>query len=133
MVAFSAMLGFFGIFGRSRDLQRLDQAVRAAGVHPRLIPEAVKLTALKLLQQADGGGRDASRAFEAAAEMLGYCHLGPQGFSDANGRSATEAVEARLEAALDGGDTLDARLVLLGLHAGIIHADVLDRYRLEAE
>ncbi len=38
------MLGFFGIFGRSHELRRLDQAVRAVGLHPVLVPEAVKLT-----------------------------------------------------------------------------------------
>ncbi len=43
------MLGLFGIFGRSYELQRLDQAQRGVGLNPRLVPEAVKLTTLKLL------------------------------------------------------------------------------------
>ncbi len=43
------MLGLFGIFGRSHELQRLDQALRGVGLNPRLVPEAVKLTTLKLL------------------------------------------------------------------------------------
>ncbi len=46
------MLGFFGIFGRSHELTRLDQAVRAVGLHPLLLPEAVKLTTLNLLGEA---------------------------------------------------------------------------------
>ncbi len=46
------MLGLFGIFGRSHELQRLDQALRGGGLHPRLVPEAVKLTTLKLLKEA---------------------------------------------------------------------------------
>ncbi len=125
------MLGFLGIFGRSHELQRLDQAVRAVGLHPHLVPEAVKLTTLKLLKEADNGVTPASRAYDAAAEMLGLCMLGPQGFTEANDLRLTEATEARLEAALEAGDSLDARLVLLALHAGVIQAQVVERYRLE--
>ena len=44
----------------------------------------------------------------------------------------TEATEARLEAALEADDSLDARLVLLALHAGVIQVQVVERYRLEA-
>ncbi len=127
------MLGFLGMFGRSRELQRLDQAVRAVGLHPRLVPEAVKLTILRLLKEADSGASPAPRAYDAAAEMLGYCMLGPQGFTEANDLRLTETTEARVEAALEAGDSLDARLVLLALHAGVIQAQVVERYRLEAD
>ncbi len=126
------MLGLFGIFGRSRELQRLDQAVRAVGLHPRLVPEAVKLTVLKLFNEAHRGASPAPRAYHAAAEMLGLCMLGPQGFTEANGLGLTEATEARLEAALEAGDSLDARLVLLALHAGVIQVQLVERYQLEA-
>ncbi len=126
------MLGFLGMFGRSRELQRLDQAVRAVGLHPRLVPEAVKLTILRLLKEADSGASPAPRAYDAAAEMLGYCMLGPQGFTEANDLRLTEAAEACLEAALEAGDSLDARLVLLALHADVIQAQVVERYQLEA-
>ena len=66
------MLGFFGVFGRSLELQRLDQALRTVGLHPRLVPEAVKLTTLKLLKEDDGDSSPAPRAYYAAAELLGY-------------------------------------------------------------
>ncbi len=122
------MLGFLGIFGRSRELQRLDQAVRAVGLHPRLVPDAVKLTTIKLLAEAKAG----SRAYDAAAEMLAYCMLGPHVFTDDNGADLTEAVEARPEVALEAGDSLDAPLVLLALHAGVIQPQVIERYRIEA-
>ena len=99
------MLGFLGIFGRSREVQRLDQAVRAVGLHPRLVPDAVKLTTLNLLKEEAGSGASPSpRAYDAAAEMLGFCMLGPQGFTEANGLRLTEAAEGRLEAALEAGD-----------------------------
>ena len=125
------MLSVFGIFGRSRELQRLDQAVRAVGLHPRLVPEAVKLTILKLLKEADSDASPAPRAYDAAAEMLVFCMLGPRGFTEANELSLTEATEARLEAALEAGDSLDARLVLLALHAGVIQVQVVEHYQLK--
>ncbi len=110
------MLGFMGIFGRSRELERLDQAVRAVGLHPRLVPDAVQITTVKLLAEA----KAEPRAYDAAAEMLAYCMLGPDIFTGDNGADLTEAVEARLGAALEAGDSLDARLVLLTLHAGVV-------------
>ena len=124
------MLGFFGIFGRSRELQRLDQALRGVGLHPRLVPEAVKLTTLKLLGEAGAGADPVSCA--AAAELLGYCVLGAQGFTECNDPSLTEAVEMRLAAAVEAGDNLDARVVLLTLHAGVIQPSVVERYGLGA-
>lgn len=122
------MLGLFGKFGRSLELQRFDQALRAVGLHPRLVPEAVKLTTLKLLKDAS---LDQS-SYAAVAELLGYCVLGARGFIETNDLSVLESVEARLAAALEAGDNLDARLVLLTLHSGVIQASVVDRYGLEA-
>jgi hypothetical protein len=124
------MIGFFGIFGRSSELRRLDQALREVDLHPRSVPEAVKVTALKLLKEAHGE-KPEPPAFAAAAELLGYCMLGPQGFAGANGADLTAAVEGRLEAALAAGDSLDARLVLLALYAGVIQPAVVERYGLE--
>ena len=122
------MLGLFGIFGRSRDLRRLDQALLGVGLHPRLVPEAVKLTTLKLLGEA-GVGRDPA-FYAAAAELLGYCVLGAQGFTERNDPSLTEATELRLAAALEAGDNLDAQVVLLTLHASIIQPSVVEHYGL---
>ncbi len=124
------MLGLFGIFGRSHELQRLDRALRGVGLNPRLVPEAVKLTTLKLLGEADAGSDPASYA--RAAELLGYCVLGVQGFTECNEPSLTEAVEVRLAAALEAGDSLDARIVLLTLHANVIQPSVVERYGLGA-
>ena len=127
------MFGFLGMFGRSYELKRLDQAVRAVGLHPNLVPDAVELTIVRLIKEADGGAGPSPRAYDAAAAMLGYCMLGPQGFTEANDLRLTEATEARLEAALKAGDSLDARLVLLALHAGVIQAQVVERYQLETD
>lgn len=122
------MFNLFGMFGRSQEMQRFDRALRAAGLHPVLAPEAVKLTALKLIKET---GREPD-SDAAAAALLSYCMLGADGFGETNDESATEGVEARLEAALEAGDSLDARLVLLALHAGVIQPSVVERYGLEA-
>ena len=126
------MIGFFGIFGRSRELRRLDDALRAVDLHPRLVPEAVKLTTLKLLKEEHGENPEPP-AFTAAGELLGYCLMGPRAFTEANGPELTAAVEARLEAALAAGHSLDARLVLLALYAGVIQPAVVERYGLETD
>ncbi len=126
------MLGFFGLFGRSREIQRLDHAVRAVGLHPRLVPDAVKLTTLKLLKEAGYGASPDERACALAAELLAYCMLGPRPFTEANDLSLTSAVEARIEDALEAGDDLDARLVLLALHAGVVQPYVVEHFGLEA-
>ena len=127
------MLGIFGIFGRSQEVQRLDDALRASGVHPRAVSDAIKLTTLKQLKEANGGAPPDTRLCAAAAELIGYCVLGGRAFAEANDPERTEAVEARLVAAIDSGRGLDARIVLLTLHAGVTHASVVERYGLVAE
>ena len=123
----------FGIFGRSQELQSLDRAFRTAGLNPRGVGEAVKLTTLKQLKEASQGRALDLRAYAAAAELITYCILGSEGFTQANDADQTESVETRLVDALETGYGLDARLVLLTLHAGLIHASVVERYKLTAE
>ena len=127
------MIGFFGLFGRSRDLQHLDQALSAVGLDPRAVPEAVKLATLSQLKECGGGAAPEPHVLTAAAELLSYCMLGHRAFTEANGASCTESVEARLATALETGDSTDARLVLLTLHAGVIQASVVERYDLVTE
>ena len=127
------MLGLFGLFGRAAELERLDLALRAAGLHPRTVPDAVKLTTVKLLKEADGGSAPDQRKCGAAAVLLAYCILGPQAFTAANGAAQTEAMEMRLEAACESGQGVDANLVLLTMHAGVIHPNVVARYQLTME
>ena len=124
------MVGIFSLFGRSQDQQLLDQALRTAGLHPRLVPDAVKITAIRLLKAAANGGKvtDASRA--AAANLLAYGILGPEDYGDIADMARLAAVEARLEAALEAGDSLDAQLILLLMHAGQLDEGVTARYSL---
>jgi hypothetical protein len=126
------VLGFLGFFGRAGELKRLDEAFRAADLHPRLVPEAVKLTALRLLQEDARAKLPPPDMYAAAAELLAYCMLGPAHFAAAGELDALAATEARVEAAVQAGDSLDARLILLALHAGLLQPEVKQRYGLEA-
>jgi len=125
-------LGLFGIFGRSADLRALDQALRSVDLHPRLVPEAVKLTVVALLKDHDDSDEPPPQAYRAAAEIIGYCMIGPEGFTGANDEALTEQIEHRIEWALETGDNLDAKLVLLTLHAKTIQPSVVYRFQLES-
>lgn len=124
------MLGLFSLFGRSKDIQRLDRAVRDVGLHPMLVPDAVKITAVKLLKEA-GAADETGHA--RGAEMLAYSLLGANGYADANGPEAEAALDSRLRAALEAGEGLDAQLVLLALQAGLAHPALVERHGLSAE
>ena len=125
-------LGLFGIFGRSADLRQLDQALRSVDVHPRLVPEAVKLTAVALLKDHAIGPEPAPQAYRAAAEILAYCMIGAEAFAGTNGDDLTFAVERRIEAALEKPEGLDAQLVLLTLHAKVIQPSVVHQFELDS-
>jgi hypothetical protein len=124
-------LGLFGVFGRSEDLRALDEALRLAGLHPALVPDAVKLTVLNLLKDAMGEEPSAQDYRETAA-LLAYCALGREVFDAENGVLAVSAAEHRIETALEAGNGFDASLILLALHAGIIHPGVKESFQLES-
>ena len=126
-------LGLLGIFGRSAELRHLDQALRSVDLHPKLVPEAVKLTAARLLIEDAAGQEPALRSYGAAAEIVAYCMIGADAFAGAHDPSLTAAVERRIEAALEDGDSLDARLVLLTLHAKVIQPSVVAHFHLESD
>src|SRR6185312_9566454 len=121
-------IGLFGIFGRSGDLRQFDEALRSVDVHPKLVPEAVKLTAVKLLKEYAIGPEPAPQSYRAAAEIVGYCMVGSKAFANANDELLTQRVENQIETALDAGDSLDAKLVLLTLHAKVIQPSVVERF-----
>ncbi|HVL72439.1 MAG TPA: hypothetical protein VM434_11220 [Beijerinckiaceae bacterium] len=125
-------IGFMGIFGRSADLRQLDEALRSVDLHPRLVPEAVKLTVVNLLKDHAVGPEPAPQSYRAAAEIVGYCMVGAEIFSNANDPVLTERVERRIEAALESGDSLDAQLVLLTLHAKVIQPSVVAQFDLRS-
>jgi len=126
-------LGFMGRFGRSAPLRAFDADLRALDLHPNLVPEAVKLAALRILMEKTDGREPISARRRAAVELLAYCMLGADPFARANGIVLTEEIESRIDAALDDETGSDAQLVLLALHANVIQPSVVERFRLEAE
>ena len=125
--------GLFGLFGRSEDLRQFDNALRSVDLHPRLVPEAVKLAAVNLLKDHMLGAEPAPQSYRAAAEIVAYCMIGAEGFAAANDRDLARRVEGRIEAALETGSSLDAQLVLLTLHAKIIQPSVVQALGLRSE
>ncbi len=125
-------LGLFGRFGRSAELRAFDGALRSVDLHPNLVPDAVRLAAVKMLKEQAPGSEPAPQAYRAAAEMIAYCMIGAPSFAGANSPALAAEVERRIDAALDEGAGLDARLVLLMLHARVIQPSVVEHFRLES-
>jgi len=128
----NSSIGFMGVFGRSHDLREFDKALRSVDLHPKLVPEAVKLTVCALLKDQANSDDPPAEAYRPAAEIVAYCMIGANGFAGANDADLTLAVEQRIEAALEAGDSLDAQLVLLVLHARVVQPSVVDRFGLES-
>jgi hypothetical protein len=125
-------IGFFGMFGRSSELREFDTALRSVDLHPNLVPEAVKLAAVKLLQERAKDRAPEPRSYREAAEIIAYCMTGGEAFAAANDARLAAEVERRIEAALDRGTNLDAKLVLLVLHAKLIQPSVVNDFALES-
>lgn len=104
--------------------------LRNASLHPRTVPEAVKLTAVRLLRESAAGSIPEA---EDTAQLLGFCMLGRDQFIASNSIRPTDQVEERLEAAIAAGDSLDAKLLLLAVHSGIMTAEVADRFDVETD
>lgn len=124
------MFRLFDMLGRSTAMRALDEALRAAGLHPLLVPEPVKLTVIRL-SKSPTAPESRKRAFARSAELLAYCTLGHEQFAESAGSESAEDADQRFEAALEDGDSPDAKLILLALHAGLISPEIADRIELE--
>ena len=125
-------LGFLGMFGRSGDLRQLDAALRGADLHPALVPEGVKLTIVNLMNDRWPDEPPAA-AYPDVARLFSYCIAGPETFESAQGPQQRQDVERRIETAVEAGDSFDAQIVLMALHAKLISAEVVERYGLSAD
>lgn len=125
-------LGFLGMFGRSGDLRQLDAALRGFDIHPALVPEGAKLTIVNLMKD-HWPDEPPPQAYPPVALLLGYCIAGPEAFELSNGREYTLDAERRIEAALGAGDSFDAQIILMTLHAKLISGEVVERYGLSTD
>ena len=94
-----------------------------------LVPDPVKLTLIQLHKKMASGAPESG--YLHAARLLAYCILGHDQFSENNGAADAEAQDHRVDAALAQGDTLDAKLILLSLHSGLIAPEIADRIDIE--
>lgn len=122
-------LGFFGIFGRSEDLRALDAGLRAADLHPALVPEGVKLAAVNRMKDDHGGAYPPENAYGPVAQLMAYLALGEDSLAE------RAPIERRIEMALntpsDAIAALDVDIILLMLHARLVRADIVERFGLE--
>lgn len=126
-----SMIRFFDMFlGRSTVMRALDDALRAAGLHPLLVPEPVKLTVIQITKKHEAEQAQEA-AFADAAKLLAYCVLGHEQFAESTSSEETGRAVQRVEAAIDKGDTLDAKLILLAFHAGLITPEIADRIEID--
>ena len=95
------------------------------------MPEGVKLTIVNLMNDR-WPEEPPPQAYALVAQLCGYCIAGPETFEQANGKEHTLEAERRIEAALEAGDSFDAQIVLMTLHAKLINAEVVERYGLSA-
>jgi hypothetical protein len=128
----SSSFGFLGRFGRSADLRMLDEALRLFDLHPARVPDGAKLALVNLMKDADADGEPPEEAYPFVAHLVAYCALGRDVFALANGEQPASDAEARIAAALENPDGFDARLVLLTIHAKLIHPAVVERFGLSA-
>lgn len=129
----NSSLGFLGRFGRSEDLRRLDAALRSFDLHPALVPEGAKLAIVNMMKDAWPEQEPPPDAYPPVAALFAYCLVGPNLFTEANGEALLADTEARVEAALDAGEGMDADLILLALHAKLASPKVIARFDLSAE
>jgi hypothetical protein len=124
------MLGLFSLFGRSAAMKALDHELREVGLHPLVVPEAVKITTLRL-QKRGKCPRPRDAAYGEAAQLIAYCMLGRDQFVASNSLDEADRADRRVEDAVAAGDSLDAKLILLILHSGLIASDIAERFDVE--
>lgn len=120
------MFRFFSLFGKSAAMNAIDDALRTAGVHPLLVPDPVKLTVIRLCKQQPPQELP-DEGYGDAAELLAYCVLARDPFIECNGVQAADRADQRVETAIAAGDSPDAKLILLALHAGLMTSEIADR------
>lgn len=130
MVKRGVALGFLGRFGRSQDLRYLDAALLQSHLQPSYIPEGVKMAAVSLM--SEGRPEPGADEYPPVGALIALCAFGLEEFAEHNGADAGSQTLARLLRALEEGEGIDASIVLLMLHAKLLHRSLKDEYGIEA-
>ncbi len=98
-----------------------------------LVPEALKLTAVKLLVEHAESGEPAPAILPSGGRDHRLLHDRRRCLCRRqSGQELAAEVERRIETALGTGESLDAKLVLLTLHADVIQPSVTEFFQLES-
>ena len=124
------VFGVFGLFGRSKDVRRLEQALQGCGLNSRAVDHAILLTVIRLLRAGPGL---LDPAVQQAAEMLSYAALGPDDFEEENGAALGEALQGRAEDAARTNEGIDAQILLLALQCGLANETIAERFEWDVE
>ena len=125
--------GFMGRFGRSADLRAFDEGLRRCDVHPSQVVDGVKLAAVRLVQKHGNPDSLPDRAYEDAAALVAFTVLGEGRITELLSEGMAQTLAARVERAAEYPDGLDAELILLALHAGLVAPHVADEFGLSID
>ena len=131
MVKRGVSVGFLGKFGRSQDLRYLDAALQDAHLFPGVIPEPANMTAVSLMSEYQP--EPPAAAYPPVGALMALCAFGIEEFTEHNGASQSAATVQRFEKALERGEGLDASIILLMLHAKLLHESLKDEYAIETD
>src|SRR5690606_36468851 len=95
------------------------------------IPEGVKMAAVSLM--SEGVAEPCEDAYPPIGALMAFCAFGLEEFEEHNVAAASAHTRSRLERALEEGEGLDASIVLLMLHARLLHRSLKDHYGIEAD
>ena len=125
----------FGIRGRSKEVNQFDDVLRMSGLEPEVVPFALKLATIKLLKETNS-----EKAFSLddevianVAQFISYSILGPDTYKAENGPGALETIENQLKKAIELGDNLNARVMMLALLSKVIHPKVMEKFDLSID
>jgi hypothetical protein len=130
------------LFGKHRDVRELERLLHHCGLDPRAVTDAMKFAVCKWVREAvvpenalpasgaQMGWREDLRA--SAADLLAFCILGSEDFSEANTVMLAERQAARIEAAVKGQCDFDANIVMLTLQAGNAHPEIVESVEMES-
>jgi len=102
-------------------------------LEPIAVDEAVLEDLRRRLDATRWPDEPPPQAYPDVALLFSYCIAGPETFESSQGLQQRQDVERRIEAAVEAGDSFDAQIVLMALHAKLINAEVVERYGLGAD
>ena len=131
------------LFGKSREVRELDRLLRERGVNPHAVNDATKFTICKWIREIllgeeaavepEARSRLRANLQASSADLLAFCALGEEDFAKANSVELANAQEARVAAATEGANDFDAGIVMLALHAGVAHPEIVEAVEIESD